>query len=427
MESEIAEPRNIKKALTFSETRLFGIPDMSADAIISMDEDLRIHLFNQAAESMFGYGAEEVIGQPIDRLIPVRHRAAHETHVREFARSPDRNRLLIHRREIVGLRKDGTEFPAEASISKLVSGEEAIFTVTLRDITARKQAEEEKRSLEAQLRQNAKMEALGILAGGIAHDLNNVLVPVLGLTQLTLKRLPEDSLAYANLEKVFEAGERARNLVNQILIFSRADLPDRVPVSLDTIANDMVKFVRSTLPSTIEVRPAIEADAGTVLADPTQIGQVLLNLATNAMHAMGATGGTLEVALARIEVERALAAGIPDLEPGPHVRLTVRDTGWGMDEETLQRAFDPFSTTKGIGEGTGMGLAIVHGIVAKHEAAMTVASEPGKGTTFEIYFPIWTGEAAAQNDPAIGDLVPTAGGRQPETASPADIVRTAAQ
>jgi signal transduction histidine kinase/ActR/RegA family two-component response regulator len=245
--------------------------------------------------------------------------------------------------------------------------------------------------LDEQVRQGQKIQAIGTLAGGIAHDFNNMLTAILGYTELASDDVPRDSITWRNLQRVLTAGIRARDLVQQILAFSRQSTTQLQPVEISLLVREMLSLLRASLPSTIEIRQHLETDVGTVLAAPTQIHQVLLNLCTNAEHAMRATGGVLEVRLEAVKVDAAFAAVHPELKPGPHVRLTVCDTGHGMSPEVLERIYEPFFTTKEVGEGTGMGLSVAHGIVASHGGAMTVVSVPGKSTTFAIYLPCSAG------------------------------------
>ena len=258
---------------------------------------------------------------------------------------------------------------------------------TALDITAQKRAEKEHRDLERMLQQAQKMEAIGTLAGGIAHDFNNILSPILIQTEMALLDLPDDSLIRLNLEDVLDAGNRARDLVRQILAFSRQGEEERTAFKVSTAVKDALKLLRATLPATIEIKQDIQADSEMILADATQIHQVLMNLCTNASQAMQARGGVLVVALEHVDLNPTAAASIPDLEPGSYLRLRVSDTGDGMDRITQERIFDPYFTTKEKTGGTGMGLAVVHGIVRSYEGAITVESELGNGTTFWVYLP----------------------------------------
>jgi PAS domain S-box-containing protein len=237
------------------------------------------------------------------------------------------------------------------------------------------------------LRQAHKMEAIGTLAGGIAHDFNNILNAILGYTELTLYELSLTLKSRRNLQEVLTAGKRAKELVQQILTFSRKSDWERKPLNLHLVVKEVLKLLRASLPTTIEIFQDISEDAGPVLADATQMHQVLMNLCANAEYAMRECGGLLQVRLDAVEVDATFAAHNPPLCPGAHVRLTVQDTGPGMPPEILERVFEPFFTTKDVGQGSGMGLAVVHGIVHNHHGAITVQSAPGYGTTFAIYLP----------------------------------------
>lgn len=241
--------------------------------------------------------------------------------------------------------------------------------------------------LDVQMQHGQKMQAIGTLAGGIAHDFNNMLAAILGYTELVTDDVPRDSLMWRNLQHVLTAAMRARDLVQQILAFSRQNTPQRQEVHLHLLVREALALIRASLPSTIAIHQHIEPDTGTVYAAPTHIHQLLLHLCTNAEHAMRVTGGVLEVRLEACAVDAALATTHPALTSGHYVQLTVRDTGHGMAPEVLERICEPFFTTKDVGEGTGMGLAVVHGIVASHDGVMTVSSTPGQGTTCVIYLP----------------------------------------
>ncbi len=261
----------------------------------------------------------------------------------------------------------------------------------------------ERKRLEAQLRQAQKMEAIGTLAGGIAHDFNNILTAILGYTELALNDIRQDRAAWRYLQEVRKAGQRAKTLVQQILTFSRRTEQARTPVQLPRLVEEALTLLRASLPSTIAIRHHISQDAGTVLADPTQLQQVLLNLCANAEYAMRETGGLLEIRLQPVEVDEQVTAQHPELPAGPYVRITVTDTGHGMTPDVVERIFEPFFTTKRPGEGTGMGLALVHGIVASHGGVVTVASVVGQGTTFTVYLPR-TADSARDEAAPEGDL-----------------------
>ena len=245
----------------------------------------------------------------------------------------------------------------------------------------------ERQRLTEELRQVQKMEAVGRLAGGVAHDFNNILAAMIGYTELATHNISASSLAWHQLREVLRAGQRAKTLVQQILTFSRRTEQAHTPVQLPPLVEEALALLRASLPSTIEIRQDIDPKVGAVLADPTQLHQVIINLCANAEYAMRQTGGVLAVRLEAVEVDTALAVQYPTLHLGPHVRLTVRDTGQGMPPNVVERIYDPFFTTKAAGEGTGIGLSVVHGIVVKHGGAITVESRVGDGTTFMIYLP----------------------------------------
>ena len=258
------------------------------------------------------------------------------------------------------------------------------------DITNHKKAEKDKIELELQLRQKQKMEAIGTLAGGIAHDFNNILGAILGYAELSLDDLPKDSPVRENIEMILTSSDRAAKLVKQILTFSRRDEQEleKEPLQIIPIIKEILSMLRSSLPTTIKIDQKIVAEHSIVLANPTQIHQVLVNLCTNASHAMREQGGgTLEIGLTDVDLEHQTWIGEELLESGSYVMLSVSDTGCGMEKEVLERIFEPFFTTKNVNEGTGLGLPVVHGIVKSHGGAITVSSTPGKGTTFEIFFP----------------------------------------
>ena len=254
------------------------------------------------------------------------------------------------------------------------------------DMTEEKRVKETLTKTERQFRQASRIEALGTLAGGIAHDFNNILTAILGYTELGLASVPKGSRTQRNLQEVLTAGHRAKHLVLQILAFSRQSGQGKKPTPIHAVIEDALKLLRATIPSTIEIRPSLMTEAS-VLADPAQLHQVLVNICTNAEYAMRETGDRLEIMLEDWDVTEANVQSVSGLQIGPHVRLTIQDNGAGMSSDVLERMFDPFFTTKPIGEGSGMGLAVVHGIVASHGGALMVDSSIGKGTKIEVYLP----------------------------------------
>ena len=253
----------------------------------------------------------------------------------------------------------------------------------------RRKSEEERAKLETKLRQAQKMEAMGRLAGGIAHDFNNILTAILGHAEIASLQLTDHS-AKGNIDQVLKASQRARDLVQQILAFSRQRPAEKKVLVLEGVITEATKLLRASIPAAVEISVHIAPGGAAVLADPSQIHQILINLGTNAAHAMKERGGRLDVGLDVCEVGSDIVRQFPQLRAGPHVRLSISDSGCGMDGSTLDRLFEPFFTTKEPGDGTGLGLAVVHGIVQSHDAAISVESRPGAGTTFRIYFPVET-------------------------------------
>ena len=279
--------------------------------------------------------------------------------------------------------KEMVEHQVEERTAELV----AANTDLQKEITQRRKAESEKGELEHRLRQAQKMEAIGTLAGGIAHDFNNILSAILGYTELSLLTPPQDPKLTNNLKHIAKAGNRARDLVAQILTFSRQSDATLQPLQAGLVIKEALKFLRATLPTTISIEQEVNAKKCYVAADPTQLHQVVMNLCTNAAHAMSEHGGTLTVNLAEKELDEDETHCFPDIEAGSYVEFTVSDTGCGMSPEVVERVFEPFFTTKEVGEGTGMGLSVVHGIVQVLGGTVTVKSAPGLGSTFRILLP----------------------------------------
>jgi PAS domain S-box-containing protein len=306
--------------------------------------------------------------------------------------------------------RDGAPFDFEAEIftskrrrldvrvtGQAVRDESGTITAiegAFQDITERKEAEQVTASLDAQLRESQKMEAIGTLAGGIAHDFNNIIGTILGNAELARQDAASNWKALVSLEEICKAGHRARDLVEQILSFSRRQPTSRRVISLPSVVEESVRLLRATLPGGVGIDCHCAVDTPSVMADPTQVQQVLLNLGTNAAHAMDGRAGHIDIRVEAITLSEASAPFDPSLRPGRYARVVVSDTGQGMDAATRRRIFDPFFTTKPVGKGTGLGLTVAHGIMQAHEGAIVVHSEPGTGSRFELYFPR-AGEAAA--------------------------------
>lgn len=372
---DISARIRFEEALRVSEEQYRNIFEAAQDGFFIMGRDRRLVEVNSAICRMHGYPREEMLGLDLLTLVHPDEQKFYQEMLRDL------NQGHSFAKEGRHLRRDNSSFPVDLHVSPIsYHGTPHLFGV-VRDISERRQAETEKRRLEAQLRQAQKMEALGTLAGGIAHDFNNILTAIMGYTDLATYLLPGESPVREHLQAVSRAGFRARTLVEQILTFSRQGEQVRRPMEISPVIKEALKLLRASLPSTIAIRQKISGETGTILADPGQIHQIFFNLCTNAAEAMEETGGILEVELCAEEGDS-----------GKQIRLTVRDTGPGIAPELQERIFDPFFTTKERGKGTGLGLAMVHGLVESHGGTITVESNPGCGAAFHLRFPAVQGE-----------------------------------
>ena len=358
--------------------RLSTAVEQAAETIVITDTGGTILYANPAFEKSSGYLRTEVIGQNPRILKSGRQDGSFYRRMWEAIQRGE-----VWTGHFINRRKDGILYEEEATISAIrdAAGKIINFVAVKRDVTHEVE-------LEGQLRQSQKMEAIGTLAGGIAHDFNNILTVMFGYCNLLQLDLSGKPASLEKLGEIFKAAERAKDLVQQILTFSRQREQERQVIHLHNVLNEAVKLLRASFPANIQIEPNLAADAPAVLADATQIYQVLMNLGTNAMHAMdGQPAGRLAVTLDAFQPDEAFIQLHPDLRTIKYARLTVTDTGHGMDARILQRVFEPFFTTKPVGKGTGLGLAVVHGIVESHDGVITVESLPGQGATFRLYFP----------------------------------------
>ena len=378
-----------------SEARLRSILDSMFAFVGLISTDGILLDTNRAPLEAAGLKREDVVGQPFADAYWWTHSPQAQEQIRNVLRRAATGETV---REDFPVRVAGNRIiTLDATFGPLLDAQGRVKQIVGSgvDITARKQAEAEREKLEVQLRQTQKMEAIGTLAGGIAHDFNNILGAILGNVALAQQDAGPGHPVQENLEQIFKASERARNLVHKILAFSR-QLPREERVqNLRSIMEEDVRLLRATLPAGVELIARFAEDTPSVLADRTEFHQVLLNLCTNAWHAMEGRSGQITLGLEGVTVDDALASLHADLQPGRYARLTVGDTGKGMDAATLDRIFDPFFTTKEVDQGTGLGLSVVHGIMKHHQGAITVSSQPGRGTTFQLYFP-----AAAETRPS---------------------------
>lgn len=380
---DVTERKLAEEKLKESKEYLHQILNCVGDPIFVKDEHHRYLLVNTAECMLAGKASDQLLGKSDFDLFP-------KEQAEEFWR---RDAAVL----ATGLEDINEELVTDAQGRiRTVITKKTLFTDrtgkkhivgVIRDITDYKLARERQAKLENQLRQSQKMEAIGTLAGGIAHDFNNILSIIIPNTEVARGEAGENGLVTDCLAEVLSAAERAKDLVKQILAFSRQSQPELKPIQLQLVVKEVVKMLRSTIPSTIEMYSAVEEGVPPILADPVQIHQVLMNLCTNAAQAMRNGPGQIEVKLEALTLEEDFTQLHPEMQPGTYAKLSVSDTGTGMDTETLKRIFEPFFTTKAPGQGTGLGLAVVHGIVKGHGGHIYAYSQPNAGTVFHIYFP----------------------------------------
>lgn len=359
---------------TFSEKVINSMPGI----FYAFDEEGRLVKWNRNLQELFGKGTEEAAPGRVNLLdhIPDDEKTRFVKAVNHTRDTGENLSLESH-----FIRTDGTKVPMLFTAGFIDFGNERYFLGFGIDISGRKK-------LEAELQQAHKMEAIGTLAGGIAHDFNNILSAILGYAELAAREMDDAENLDKDLRQIIKGVERARELVRQILTFSHRNEQQLQPLKVQVIIKEALKLLRSSIPSTIEIKQDISNECGAVLADPTQIHQVVMNLCTNAYHAMRETGGVLGVSLQPVELTKRIADNRVKLEPGAYVRLEISDTGTGIAKDVQKRIFEPYYTTKTIGEGTGLGLAVVHGIVSGLKGSITLYSELNLGTAFRIYLPV---------------------------------------
>ena len=358
--------------------------EIDSVAIQGYDEERRVTLWNTASEKLYGYTKSEAIGKALEELIIPDAMKSDLIHLHRRwldygEKIPSGEHSLVN--------KEGESvYVFSTHILQYSSYGKEMFCIDV-DLSPLKLAEKERIRLQEQLQQSQKMEAIGTLAGGIAHDFNNLLTVIIGNAELTADRAPLHSPMRDGLGQIIQAGLRAKGLVGQILDFSRQKQVDAVPLVPGLIVNEVLQLIRATLPPQIVIEEAIDMESGYLLADPTQFHQLCMNLCTNAFQAMEKAGGTLSVRIKKTDFTEDDLAHTADVVPGPFIQLTVQDTGPGMHSVVKEKIFDPYFTTKKIGEGTGMGLAIVHGIVKSYGGFITCISQLGKGSVFNINLP----------------------------------------
>ncbi len=384
----LAERQAMEDGLRKSEEKYRVLIDTTDTGFVKIDGDGRVLDANQEYVRLTGHEElPEILGRRVTEWTAPHDLVRNREAVQECVKQG-----FIRHLQVDYVNGQGEFVPIEINATVVQGEGQPEILIICHDISGRK-------GLEEQLRQAQKMEAIGTLAGGIAHDFNNILAAILGYAEMAKRSLPEQAgSARADIQEVLRAGLRARDLVKQILAFSRKSGEERSPISPRPIVTEALKFLRASIPASIEIREDIDPDCGAILADPTNIHQIVVNLCTNAFHAMEAAGGVLTVVMKNVELDEGELAGEADLLPGQYVLLSVRDTGPGMTPEILSRIFDPYFTTKGVGKGSGMGLSVVHGIVKNYGGMVQVDSVLGSGTVFRVYLPrIGKGATAAES------------------------------
>jgi PAS domain S-box-containing protein len=395
--------RRTLEALLETENKFSRMFQLSPECIVLFDlASYRVHEVNAATEKILGYSREELVGRSIPEI-------GFWVDVSDWSTLLG---LLASRGEVLNRgarmrRRDARVIHMEISARQFeLEGRNCVVAI-LEDVSERMRLADEKQRLEDQLRQSQKLEALGTLAGGIAHDFNNALTIILGNTQLAELDSQLAAQTREHLRSVMMAGGRARDLVAQILTFSRRRDQRYAPVATAPVLAECVRMLRPTIPANIELQHTELAPEAVVMGDASQLHQVIINLCTNAVHAMRPGGGRLRLEHSIVGVQSELHPQYSDLRSGPYLRIEVRDTGCGMSEAVLRRMFEPFFTTKAQGEGTGLGLAVVHGIVRGHHGFIDVSSVPGEGSSFRVYLPL----AAETGEAAVANVVATAPAR----------------
>jgi len=381
------ERKRAQEAVQESEERYRALYNQTPLMYFTVDANLKVLSVNQFGGNLLGYGVNDLVGTSVLIVVHEEDRLLVKSALEErFHGHWEDNRTS--QSEFRKVKKDGTVLWVRETVQAVMDPhQQKILLLSCEDITDRKMAEEALARSEKQFRHTQKMEAIGTLAGGIAHDFNNILGAILGYSELAMTQVSQDQRVKSYLDEVVTAGNRAKELVKQILAFSRRTDQEREAVDLEVIVKEALKMIRATLPSTIEIRSALEVAPAVVFADPTQMHQVVMNLCANAEYAMRKEGGILDLSLTSVELTANSVLQFPSLKPGRYLRLTIRDSGQGISSQVLERIFEPFFTTKGSGEGTGLGLAVVHGVIVGHGGHISVSSAIGQGTTFSILLP----------------------------------------
>jgi PAS domain S-box-containing protein len=389
------ERKQSEEALQKSEELLRTVINAAHEAIIAIGEDGLLTLFNPAAEKMFGRGKDEMLGQPLDGLMPGEFREKHRKYVKEYFSKGTPRGAIDKVVELPALRSNGTLFPMEISLAAGKLANEKYVVGIGRDITKRKQAEKEKQELEGRLRQGQKMEAIGNLSGGVAHDFNNLLTVINGNAEVALMKLQKNHPLHKHFNAIHQAGKRAEELTRQLLGFSRKQIFDAKIIDMNRVITDFSEMMRRLIGEDIHVEMLLKPGLPPIKADPGQIEQILVNLIVNARDAVigkNTAEKKITIETGQVYLDEAFTAVHPGSSIGLHVLLLFSDSGIGMDSETKRKIFEPFFTTKAKGKGTGLGMSTVYGIVKQNNGCIYVYSEPGQGTAIKIYWPSTTGK-----------------------------------
>lgn len=400
MVEDVSERRRTEAALQESTERLQAVLNAAVDGVVLINPSGLIQSVNPSVRKLFGYEPEELVGQNVKILMPAPWREEHDGYLSRYLATGEA-RIIGIGRQVEGRRRDGSTFPLDLAVSEVRHGDEVFFLGMLRDISERVR-------LENEIRQAQKMEAIGRLAGGVAHDFNTLLGTIRGYSELLLNALPEDEPLHRHVEQIHRAALRGAQLTRQLLAFSRRQEIQAQAVDLGKLLGDLEVMLDRLIGEDIRVIRRVEPRLGQVWGDPGELHQVFLNLVVNACDAMP-SGGSLTLSLSNLAAEEEILVEGGRLPPGPYVALQVEDDGHGMDEEIRKRIFEPFFTTKEVGKGTGLGLSTVHAIVRRSRGGIAVASRSGEGTTFRIYFPCAAEKAPEETVPAPAPEAAAAG------------------